>query len=282
MKGPRSTKTGPRCVSDRPRSLQDRDGVRRAARWVAVALMASTLPTAVNANRIDDALHTMDSGKLRFEFAARPGVYGDGHSITINSRTYRDDEDCWPYEPGPVRVVLRVRDGRVARLKHTVGGRSRSTPRNTTDLGEVPAQEAATFLMQLARDERSSVAKDAIAAAALADDVELWPQLLELARQGDRSHDVRKSAVFWLGQAASEAVLGNLDEMAMDEDDDMEIRKAAVFAISQRDEDESVPTLIRIARSNAHPKIRRSALFWLSQVDDPRVLEFFEEVLDGR
>jgi hypothetical protein len=248
----------------------------------APVLMLTLLPTAVIANRIDDALHEIDVGKLRFEFAARPGVYGDGHGIRINSRTHSDTQDFWPYEPGPVRVVLSARDGRVTRVKHTVGGRWRSTPRNTTDLGEVPPREAAAFLMQLARQARDSVAEDAIAAAALADDVELWPQLLELARQRDRSRDVRKSAVFWLGQAASDAVLGDLDDMAMDEDDDLEVREAAVFAISQRDEDESVPALIRIARSDAHPEIRRSALFWLSQADDPRVLEFFEEVLSDR
>ena len=262
------------------KGIVHRNNARLLATGVLLALLAANVTAA--ANPLEDALRQQRDGKLRFEFAARPGVYGDGNSITINSRSYRDDDDVWPFEPGPVRVVLYVREGEVTRIKHAVGGRWPSTPRNTTDLGEVPPQDGTALLMRLAREARSSVAEDALAAAALADGVELWPQLLTIAQQRDRPRDVRKGAVFWLGQAAVEATLGHLDGMAMDEDDEVEVREAAVFAISQRDDDEAVPTLIRIARSDAHPKIRKSALFWLSQTDDPRVVQFFEELLrDG-
>jgi len=253
---------------------------RIVATLFATYVLWSLLPTSAFANPIDDALEKIGDGKLRFEYAARPGVYGNGHNVTI--RGQRDDDDWdWAYEPGPVRVVLTVNEGTVARVKHAVGSRWSSTPRNTTDLGAVPPADAVAFLMELASDARASVAEDAIAAAALAD-AEVWPQLLVVARERNRPSEVRKRAVFWLGQAAADAVVGDLDDMAMDEDDEIEVREAAVFAISQRPEDESVPTLIRIARSDAHPRIRKSALFWLSQTDDPRVVAFFEEVLTDR
>ncbi len=259
-----------------PRIAAAAAAVAAAAAWMACA-------DAARANPIDDAVRQTEDGRVRFHYEARPGVYGDGHSTTIHSRSGRDgDEDMWPYQAGPVHVVLRVRDGEVSRVKHAVGGSWRSLPRNTNDMGEVSPQEATEFLMKLAAEARGSVAEDALSAAALADNVELWPQLLEIARTRDRPRDVRKSAMFWLGQAAADKALGALDDMAMDEDDEIEVREAAVFAISQRDEDEAVPTLMRIARSDAHPKIRRSAMFWLSQVDDPRVVDFFEEVLDAR
>jgi hypothetical protein len=39
---------------------------------------------------------------------------------------------------------------------------------------------------------------------------------------------------------------------------------------------------MRLARSNKDPKVRRKALFWLGQSDDPRVLALFEDILTKR
>jgi HEAT repeat protein len=52
-----------------------------------------------------------------------------------------------------------------------------------------------------------------------------------------------------------------------------------VFALSQRPQEEGVPVLIRIARTNPHGEIRKSAIFWLGQSEDPRALALFEELL---
>jgi HEAT repeat protein len=52
-----------------------------------------------------------------------------------------------------------------------------------------------------------------------------------------------------------------------------------VFALSQRPSEESVPALIRIARTNRHPELRKTALFWLGQSEDPRAITLFEELL---
>src|SRR3989441_9906873 len=78
---------------------------------------------------------------FRSSFAARPGVCGDGHSViafecaggkcgrgrwgrTITvDRGFDDDEVEYDCEPGPVRVSLRVRTGRVQSLRTYVAGR---------------------------------------------------------------------------------------------------------------------------------------------------------------
>ena len=60
---------------------------------------------------------------------------------------------------------------------------------------------------------------------------------------------------------------------------ELEVRKQAVFALSQRPAEEGVPALIRIARSNPHAELRKTALFWLGQSEDPRALTLFEEIL---
>jgi HEAT repeat protein len=82
-----------------------------------------------------------------------------------------------------------------------------------------------------------------------------------------------------LGQAAGDAAAKGLDSIATDSGGEIEIRKQAVFALSQRPADEGVPILIRIARSNRHPELRKTALFWLGQSEDPRALTLFEEIL---
>ena len=66
-----------------------------------------------------------------------------------------------------------------------------------------------------------------------------------------------------------------------DNDADLEVREQAVFALSQRPRDEGVPALISIARSNRSPELRKKALFWLGQSEDPRALALFEELLKG-
>ena len=53
----------------------------------------------------------------------------------------------------------------------------------------------------------------------------------------------------------------------------------AVFALSQRPKDESVPALVRVAKTHPDPSIRKKALFWLAQSDDPRAIALFEDIL---
>ena len=71
------------------------------------------------------ARRTLGDGTVRLSFAARAGVCGNGgHSITIVGD---DEDDEWESDctPGPVRVSLRVRGGRVADAHTYVGGRWR-------------------------------------------------------------------------------------------------------------------------------------------------------------
>jgi HEAT repeat protein len=70
-----------------------------------------------------------------------------------------------------------------------------------------------------------------------------------------------------------------LDSIATDVHGDREVRKQAVFALSQRSANQGVPALIRIARTSSDPELRRTAIFWLGQSDDPRAIDLFEEIL---
>lgn len=254
-----------------------------AGRWPAAASILAlwvALPPGSAGQDLDARVREAPDGWVRFEFEARPGVCGNGEWISVDGERWRYGRHGeGPCEPGPVRIDMRVRGGVVEDLDAEVGGSPRERD-PVTDLGEVAPAEAAEFLLDLAEREPTDAAERAIFPAMLARGVETWPRLLSIAR-GDARTDVRRQALFWLGQEASERATEGLTSIIADEGE-IELREHAVFALSQRPADQAVGALIRIARTNPEPALRKRAIFWLGQHDeDPRVLAFLEELLTG-
>jgi hypothetical protein len=243
-----------------------------------VLLAAFALPARLEAQTLAQRVSAAGDGTIRLSFAARKGVCGNGgHNITITNDDERGEweSDC---APGPVRMSLRLSGGRVSEAHTYIGGRWLPAKGPTADLGTIPAAQAAADLLKLA--ERADDDADAlITGATLADSAMIWPDLLRLARRDDLPLETRRQAVFWLGQAAGQAATRGLDSITTDERGDLEVRKQAVFALSQRPADEGVPALIRVARTSPSGELRKSALFWLGQSEDPRALSLFEEIL---
>ena len=95
----------------------------------------------------------------------------------------------------------------------------------------------------------------------------------------DSDNELKKQALFWIGQKAGQRALEVLGKTVDSNDADTDVQKHAVFAISQRPRDEAVPLLIKIAKTHAKAEVRKQAMFWLGQTGDPRALEFFKEIL---
>jgi HEAT repeat protein len=225
----------------------------------------------------DQVAHAPD-GVIHLSYAARAGVCGNGENISMHSRSDEWVGDC---DGGPVRVSLTVSEGQVTRVRTYVGGRWRADGDPVHDLGSVPSADAARLLLRLAERMRSR-GQDAILPATLADSITVWPDLLRLARNDAVPRETRKGAVFWLGQAAGAKVAPQLDSVVEDGSGDREVRKSAVFALSQLPQGEGVPALIHAAKVNADPGVRRDAIFWLGQSNDPRALQLFEEILTAK
>lgn len=251
----------------------------RALRSLMGCIVLLVMACAAYGQSLSERIGPIEEGRILMSFDARPGVYGDGERICTR---LTNDEWRPGLENGPVRVSLRMRDGRVVALRTYVGGEWILRGKGVHDLGTVPPSEAAEFLLALAEENDSPAAEDAIFPATLAEGVEVWPRLLEIARNDSHSAEVRQGAVFWVGQMAARVVTGELSDLVLDDDEDLELREHAVFALSQRPADEAVPALMRVASSDLHPELRKSALFWLAQKDDPRVLALFEEILTAR
>ncbi|MFL5508481.1 MAG: HEAT repeat domain-containing protein [Gemmatimonadaceae bacterium] len=261
------------------------------AKVAIVAFAALAGATAASAQSIASQVARVSNGTVRMSFSTRPGICGSGNSISYGGRgrgrttwgndweSSRDVEwesDC---SVGPGRVVIDRRNGEIADLRFYVGGRWRPAAADVVDLGMVPARAAADYLVSIARTERGSMGEKAILPSTLADSAEVWPELIRIARNSDIPRSTRTSAVFWLGQAAGDAATRGLNDIVVDNGVDREVREQAVFALSQRPREQAVPALIAVARTNKDPEIRKKALFWLGQSNDPRALDLFEELL---
>lgn len=317
------------------------------------AVLALACTANAGAQSIEQKVKARNDGVVELIFASKPGVCGDGRtfistgtddegrhstftqsnsgfSTTTGSTNYRSRE-C---DQGPVRVELRVRNGEVVEVDTYVGGTTipaaNTSARAATDylltlaetagssniakhallpalladvdvsarllqvgsnsranrevrksaifwLGQSGAPIAPNGLKQLVRDNDDEVAKSATFAVAQLRSDEGARILLEAARDDGLSSEVRKSAIFWLGQAAGEKATAGLKDLLSDEDS--EVKKSAVFALSQIKSEQSVDALLDVVKNSKDREVRKRALFWLSQSKDPRVLALFEDIL---
>ena len=235
------------------------------------------------AQSLADRVAAVGTGVVTFHYTARPGVCGDGERyIRTGRNSYQGSfskgrmAEC---EFGPVQVRVTLNDGNATRVQYWVGA---LREREARDLGAVPAPEAARYLMTVAARGSPSASAKAIFPAVLADSAVIWPALLAIAKDVDnRSRGTRQEATLWLARFASSAVAGHPNEAFDDGDDDPddELKTQAVFVLSQLRNNEGVPQLLEIARTNRSARVRGQAMFWLGQSGDPRAIALFESVL---
>jgi hypothetical protein len=263
----------------------------------AVALLLATAAPAAAQTLAQRVAAAGPSEPVHFEYESRPGVCGDGENIMIvgergdrgntvlqhrrgdytvsRGRLDRDHRlaDC---QFGPVTVELTRSGKRITDAQLRVGG---SVPRAGRALGSVPPAEAAAYMLTDAVHQSERRAADQLIFGATLANAESWPRLLALAHDRTLAEQPRRSAIFWLGQAAGAKATEGLTSVIGDDSDELEVRKTAVFALSQIKSPETIDALIGIARTNREPEIRRNAIFWLAQTRDPKAIAFFEEVL---
>jgi hypothetical protein len=212
-------------------------------------------------------------GTVSMRFAARPGVCGDGDGSTW---TRGASSDSWRRNciTGPVYVVIGRADNSTVSVRISIGDGRRGS--SETDLGFVSAPDGARYLAEIARGLGGRNASEAVSGAALADSVDLAPELTSLVRDQNVTVDTRQQALFWLGQTAiSTANLSRLyDDLAR-----FALREHFVFVISQRRDDPSVEKLIDIASHDADHEIRKRAMFWLGQTNSPRAVKFLRDLV---
>jgi hypothetical protein len=260
---------------------------------LATVVLAVTSASAVAAQSLDDRIASAPR-TVAFEFETRANVCGDGRSVTVSDDSSpgwmtrsrrsgihigrREAGDRGYCEAGPARVVVE-HDGRTVRdLRVTVGG---SAERADADLGTVNPTDAARYLLNTARRLDRDAADDAVMGAAIAAGVKTWPTMLEIARDNNASESARKASLFWVSQEASAAAVAGIGAVAADEDAASSVRSDALFFLAQK-KDAGIPALIRVVTESKSVKLRKDAIWYLSQSRDPRALDLFEKLLSRR
>jgi HEAT repeat protein len=124
------------------------------------------------------------------------------------------------------------------------------------------------------RWRRSGVSAIAFHADAAAD------RALEALVGRSQPEPVRKDAAFWLGNARGRRGFDLLQRLVQEPGEADGFRRHLVFALTQSPEPAAMDLVIRIARTDASPRIRGEALFWLSQKKDPRAGQTIVEAID--
>lgn len=178
-------------------------------------------------------------------------------------------------------VMFRVVDRRVERLRMfsddcqlDAGG----LPVKWFDTVK-PADSLAVLESLIGHDtgRRERITGSALAAISMHAEPAATDVLIRLARN-HASSAVRGDALFWLAQRAGQSAAALITER-IELDPDTEVKRRAVFALSQLPRDEGVPLLIKVARTNLNPAVRKQAMFWLGQSKDPRAIDFFADIL---
>lgn len=102
-------------------------------------------------------------------------------------------------------------------------------------------------------------------------------ELISMARN-DSSARVRSRALFWMGQVGGRKEAEQITD-AIENDPETEVKKRAVFALAQMKNGEGVPLLINVAKTNKNPVVRKEAIRWLGMTNDPRALDYLEQIL---
>jgi HEAT repeat protein len=145
-------------------------------------------------------------------------------------------------------------------------------------LGAARGKTGEQSLQKMAKSDPSPEVRSQVAfALSVSHEPEALNEMIRMAKDDESSH-VRGQALFWLAQKAGQKAMGAITG-AIENDPDTEVKKKAVFALSQMPKDEGVPKLIEVAKTNRNREVRKQAMFWLGQSNDPRALDFFEQVL---
>ena len=101
--------------------------------------------------------------------------------------------------------------------------------------------------------------------------------LIGIAGDSTESLEMRKQALFWAGQAG--VSISELTKL-YGRVSDLEMREQLIFVYSQRDEPAALDQLLKIAKSDPRPELRKRALFWLGQSGDPRAIQAIQDIID--
>lgn len=167
-------------------------------------------------------------------------------------------------------ILYRMENGQIERVRMFSGDCA-------VDAGGLPVvwlsavapSQSVAALTDLARANPTnhSLANGAVAAIAMTRDAAAEPALENLAAPQEPER-LREQVVFWLGEARGHPgfeALQRLGRPSAGEAASDALRTRVTFALNVSHDPGAVDELIRMAKTDAAPKVREQALFWLAQ-----------------
>jgi HEAT repeat protein len=100
--------------------------------------------------------------------------------------------------------------------------------------------------------------------------------LLSVAADGSQSEEVRKQALFAAGQAG---VSGAEMASIYDRMTDRELKYQLIWVLSDTHDRAGSDKLVEIAQKDRDPEMRKKAIFWLGQKNDPRIRQILLDII---
>jgi hypothetical protein len=221
---------------------------------------------------------------VAYRFPVRPGLRINtlDNNVMISSATSSDGIEWVSDDTTPQRVamffLIAKRDGVLQKTRLiNLNDNFRIHDRKVFWLGEPNADESLDVLSRLMTGSPQGVGSSLAHYMTLHDSPNATDYLIKIARSTTVPTEVRTSAITRLGREASRKVAEDLNALTLDSDS--QVQRQAVVAMSRRSDDEAVPALIRIAKEHPNSAVRSEAIRLLGQKKDPRVVDFFEELL---
>lgn len=254
----------------------------RVSRLVTIL---AALPCTLAGQPLARRIASVREGTVRFTYAARPGLCGDGRDAirsgpvmvvlpSVVSYGHSDIDVCLT---GPVRVAIGRSNGESVSYRVHVGGRW-NTNDDADDFGIVSAPDAARYLLDEAQRANGNNSVYALAAAVFADSIDLTSDLARIARSVDARRELRQRAVFWIGTYDDPDAAQMLRRLASDDDLDEEIRGAAIIALGRDDISDDDVAWLRQLYPRLSPKLRDNVFLAASRSDSRRATEWLASV----
>lgn len=240
-------------------------------------LLLAALPATLAGQPLARRIQSVRDGTVRFTYASRPGLCGDGRDAIRSGRVmvvlpsivsygHSDIDVCLT---GPVRVAIGRSNGESVSYRVHVGGRW-SNDDDASDFGVVSAADAARYLLDEAQRANGNNSVYALAAAVFADSIDLTSDLARIARSAAARRELRQRAVFWIGTYDDPSATQTLRQLASEDDLDEEIRGAAIIALGRDDISDDDVAWLRQLYQRLSPKLRDNVFLAVSRSDSPR------------
>jgi HEAT repeat protein len=97
-------------------------------------------------------------------------------------------------------------------------------------------------------------------------------QALEELTAPNQPEQVRRQAIFWLGNARGQRGFEIVSRVVREDPSD-KIREHAIFALTQNKDPRALEVVASVAHKDSSPRVRGQALFWLAQRAGQKIAE---------